>query len=354
MKTVSPFSYAALLIAVRIFALSMYVPAANENPAITVLTSAAVSLAKLIILLPLCVFFSRKKSLPSTADSNLRSHRFVCKSLAIFTLLCSSIFVLMINDAFSTVVESVYPDRFTKIGIIAVLPIIAAYISSMGINGLTRTAAVTSVCFIAVFAVILLGMHSDMHTENINFYSENLRSEILATLKNLTAFLGDIFLFFTLLPYLKKSPVKAAGIYLTTDVLVTAVFLLTSSAVMGGFQSSSGFAFFTLAYFTHGSFIDRADGIFLSASAACAFITSAALFTVLKDSLKYLFPKTENGGILLVSSATLTLSGLSLANYGLHIGEKTDILSAVSVFVLAASAVIFAISARRKGANAKK
>lgn len=344
METISPYAFAAILILIRIFALSMYVPSANENPAITAVCAIAISAVKLLSFIPLFIIRKRKSSFHNQT---------LTRCGAVFAAVTAAVYLLMINDAFSTVVESVYPDRFTKIGVAAVMLLIAAYVASMGIHGISRSASICTVTFIIILLIIFTEMRSSMLNDRINLYSGNVGKEIIRTSKNILAFLGDYFVFAALLPYLKRSPAKAAGLYIAADILISLSFFLMSASVMGNFYSKTGFSFFTLAYCTHGSMIDRSDGIFLAVSTCCGLICCAAMLLILKDSLNYLFPIKSDPRIYAYSAVILTAANLSLISFGQHIGEHTKILSAISTAIIFAAGIIRLFIRSKKGESAK-
>lgn len=342
MKTVSPYAYASILILMRIFAVSMYMPSEGENAAVTAICAVVLSALKLISFIPLFILFKRGVS---------PQNRVLIRVGATSAAVVSAAFLLIINDLFSTAVESVYPDRFTKIGITAALFFIAAYVASMGVQGVSRACSICAVTFAVMLVVVMVEMRSCMANDRIDLYSRDLGGEAAATAKNLLAFLGDYFVFFALLPYLKSSPQKAAGIYATADMILSLVFFLMCASVMGGFYPRSGFSFFTLSYCTQGSMIDRADGIFLAISAACAIVSCAAMMTVLKDSLRYLFNKGAETGTYLASAAVLTAAALSMINFKVSAGKYSlplGVISAIAIFTASAAAAFLKRRRRAK------
>lgn len=94
METISPYAFAAILILIRIFALSMYVPSANENPAITAVCAIAISAVKLLSFIPLFIIRKRKSSFHNQT---------LTRCGAVFAAVTAAVYLLMINDAFSTV-----------------------------------------------------------------------------------------------------------------------------------------------------------------------------------------------------------------------------------------------------------
>jgi hypothetical protein len=131
---------------------------------------------------------------------------------------------------------------------------------------------------------------------------------------------------------------------------------MMSASVLGSFYPKSGYVFFTLSYCTHGVLLDRADGIFFAAASVFAMITCAALLTILKNSLGFLFKiknessKTSQPSCLLACAAALTVLNLSLIGFNLSPGRYTAVLSIAAAAVILISSAAKIIISSHKGA----
>lgn len=337
-KKISPYALAAIIIPMRIFALSMYVPSNEENAAITATVTIMLTALKLVSFIPLFILWKKSGGSPIKCG----------KAAVVFSALICIIYLLMITDGFSTAIESVYPDRFGKIGITAVFLFICGYVASMNINGISRASAISIFAITATILIILFEMRSNMMNEQIHLYSDEPLKEIISTIKNLLAFSGDYFIFFSLLPYIDSSPEKAAGIYTVFDMLLSTVFFMMSASIMGGYWSRSGFAYYTIAYCTHGEFIDRSDGLFLAIATVCGLISAAVFMGILKKSIKYIFNLKSDTNIYLSSAAGLTLIALCFISFNFKPARYSVYISVLSISVLFLASVIGLIFRRRQ------
>jgi hypothetical protein len=342
MKKISPYAFAAILTAARIFALSVYITSADENPTLTAICTVAVSLIKLPLLF-----------LIAAAEKNPSQSRSAAKLRAVFSAAVSAIFLIMINDMFAELAQSVYPERFGKIGLTAVMLFVSAYVASMGIHGTSRSAVFSVAAFLAAIVIIFAEMRSGMQNDRINLYSANAASEAFRTCKNALAQLADVFIFYEMCRYTHGSAKKSAGLYISADILISLLFFMMSASVLGSFYPKSGYVFFTLSYCTHGVLLDRADGIFFAAASVFAMITCAALLTILKNSLGFLFKiknETSKTSCLLACAAVLTVLNLSLIGFNLSPGRYTAVLSIAAAAVILISSAAKIIISSHKGA----
>ncbi|MGN0634255.1 MAG: hypothetical protein ACI4JW_10375 [Oscillospiraceae bacterium] len=327
MKTISVYAFAATVITAKLFALSMYVPTKNENAAVTAAAAIIFSIIKLIGLIPL--FFCAKEN-----NGRLTS----TLSRAAFAV-GAAVFLLIINDSFSTLIETIYPDRFTKAGIMTVLFIIFAYTASMGINGVSRSASLILIFSLATIAVLIANLSSEMLTSRLNMYSEDMSRELFSSVRNLAAYLFDYFLFYGLLPYLDGKPQKTAALYISSEIIISTLFFLTGGAVLGDYFASSGYSFFTLSYSSHGELVARSDVVILVLSTAAAVISGAGLMIILKNSLGGLFRIKNDITLYTAAAAVLTAVILSLNIFGFNFREISPAVSAAAFILLPAGAV---------------
>lgn len=340
MKTVSPYAYASVLIIIRLFFLTVYMASSNENAAITCITAAAFSLAKLAVFILIFIILKQKNII-----LRLCQNRYFSKVFYIVSAVFAAAYLLSVSDLFSTLIESVYPDRFTKLGITAVLFIAFAYAASMGIKGVSRAASVSLALFLIIMTIILFGLRGNMISDRINLYTGDIAKHTMTVLGKLLAGSADFFVFFGLLPYLGRSPVKAAGLYITADILISALFFLIGASVMGNFWENSGYSFFTLSCSTQGSLIDRCDGIFLAVSTACALICGAVLFIIFKDSISYLsgIKNADVNTVYTICAAAFTAVSLSFMSFRFKPQNYLPYISAVSSAILFLICLLFAI-----------
>ena len=104
MKSISAYQFAGAMIVARILALALYIPSEGENPVVTALALPILALAK-YALLALTIRAYEKQAFTRGAA--------VCSAILAGALLIS------ICGAFSQSVETVYPDRFSRLGITA-------------------------------------------------------------------------------------------------------------------------------------------------------------------------------------------------------------------------------------------
>lgn len=335
MKTISPYSFAAVLVLSRLFALSLYTPTMGENAGLTAAISLGLSLVKLLAVIILIRFY----------DGSVSGISEKVKSGVIGVL--AACFIVAAGAEFSIMVESVYPYRFSKLGITIVLFIVCAYVASMGAESLSRTSAILIVSFVAALAFIFFEMRETMFTDRINLYSYAPYAEIKNTVSNLMAQLYDIVIFFGLLPRVRGSGKKAACIYILSDAMIYLVFFLMSAAVMGDFFPKSGYSFFTLSYSTHGAIIDRSDGAFLAISSACAVITIAALMIVLHDHLIKFITIKNDANIYTAAALILTSVLLALQSRKVILDGIAADVSILTIGLLLIGAAVSAL--KRKG-----
>ncbi len=336
MNTISEYSLAAVLLVIKLFTLSMYVPVDGENPVITAVIFTIMSLIKLCTLIPL--FYCAKKQGGYAALSG-RFKAFGC----IFFALGAAGLAAAVSDLLSTAIESVYPDRYTKFSITLIFFFICAYIASMGIKGFSRCSAGALFVILPLMLFVFYQMRGALLNDRLNFYADRPLPLINQTVKNLLEYTVDYFIFFGLLPYLKGSPSRAAGIYICADIIIVLLVLLTSASVMGSFWDNSGYIFFALSFSTFGSVIDRSDGIYLAISSGAAIICGSALLIVLKDSLNF-FNGAKDKNILLISAAALTAICVFADNLQL---SSQRLITPICLFSAAVLFIISCISAVR-------
>ena len=342
MKSLSPYAYAAILIIMRLFALSMYSPNQTENPAITAVVTIIFSFFKLLTLIPVIIFFKRN------GEQGLSLAPLYKLSSALF-LLFSSLLLLSSANSFSQMISSLYPDRFAKISIAATIIFIAAYIASMGLNGIGRACTILSVLFSAFLLFIFVETKSAMLNDRINLYSDDLQSELINTTANISSYLLDYLAFFGLLPYLKNSIAKAAGLYITADCLISILFFLMSASVMGDFWNDSNYSFFTLSFASQGSIIDRSDALALVISGGSALVTFSILLTIAKDSVKSIFKIKSENLVLASIAAMLTIILIFTIVYKYEIENALLIISIISASILFIFSIFLLFSKRKRG-----
>lgn len=339
MNKITSYQAAAILILSRMFALSLYNAAPGENPALTAAAAAALSILKLLLLLPAVKLLSKR---PLTSQKNLAKVR------AAFFAVGASCFLMLLTDSLAGLLETVYPDRFSRFGITAVMLFICAYIASMGVQSLARTASLILPSMILVFGLIFFEMRDSMLSDRLNLYSPDMTNELARTLRTLAGELFDVFLLFGLLPLIDRKPESAVKIYIAADCLISLIFFLMSASVLGGFTSGSGNNYFTLSYCTHGSVIDRSGAVFLAAAAGFAMITEAALLTILKMSLRYILPKYDENSLYLGGAAVLTVLLVALNARGAVIAGFTFAVSVTTAAVIIIAALISPLISSKK------
>lgn len=325
MKSISAYQFAGAMIVARILALALYIPSEGENPVVTALALPILALAK-YALLALTIRAYEKQAFTRGAA--------VCSAILAGALLIS------ICGAFSQSVETVYPDRFSRLGITAVFFIIGAYVASMGAAGTVRTAGIFLFAAAIFSAILLFQTRGSMLTDRITLYSPSPLRDLESALRNLTAYSADVFIFAMMLPYVRSSPKKAAGIYLTADLLIWLVFAMAYAAIMGRLYPRSGYSFFAIAYCTQGLLIDRADGVFFCVVSAAAIIVCALLTGILKNAVKYIFTSIRSDEkTYLAAAGVLTAAAISLSGFGIELSRYAGVLAAAVWIALAAYAL---------------
>ncbi len=258
---ISPLTLAALLTAARLFSLSLYMPRAGENAAMTAVCAAALCLLKLPVML-----------LAARLGCRLRESRL----FALVLLLGSCGMIFLAAGSFSEMTAEAYPERCTRLTTVAVLLFICAYVASMGVAGTARTASLTLFGFAAVCLPVLSGMRGSMLTDRLDLFSPEPLTEAARTSAGLLRLFCEPFIMAGLGSKAGR-PERSVRPYLITDALVSGVFFLMCGTVMGRFFGHSGYALFTLSGNTHGTIIDRANGVFTFFSSAFAILTVSAL-----------------------------------------------------------------------------
>ena len=155
-----------------------------------------------------------------------------------------------------------------------------------------------------------------------------------------------------MLPYVRSSPKKAAGIYLTADVLIWLVFAMAYAAIMGRLYPRSGYSFFAIAYCTQGLLIDRADGVFFCVVSAAAIIVCALLTGILKNAVKYIFTSIRSDEkTYLATAGVLTAAAISLSGFGIELSRYAGVLAAAVWIALAAYALTGIFSRKYRAAK---
>lgn len=343
MKKLTSYQAAAILILSRMLSLSMYNSAPGENPTITAAVSAALNILKLILLLPAVRQLSKHPISPSKNLSRIR---------AVFFAAGAACFLMLLTDSFAGMLETVYPDRFSRFGISVVLLFICAYIASMGVSSLARTASLMLPSFILVFGLIFFEMRDSMLSDRLNLYSPDIFAEIISTVRSLLIELFDVFLLFGLLRLIDRTPEKTVKIYIAADSLMSLVFFMMSASVLGGFTTGSGNNYFSLSYCTHGAVIDRSGAVFLAAATGCTVITGAALLVILKISLRYFIQKYEDSTLYLGIAAVLTTLLVTLSTRGAVIAGYALALSLITATAILAAAYLSPVFGARKESEA--
>ena len=334
MKSISAYQFAGAMIVARILALALYIPSEGENPVVTALALPILALAK-YALLALTIRAYEKQTFTRGAA--------VCSAIFAGALLIS------ICGAFSQSVETVYPDRFSRLGITAVFFIIGAYVASMGAAGTVGIFLFAAAIF---SAILLFQTRGSMLTDRITLYSPSPLRDLESALRNLTAYSADVFIFAMMLPYVRSSPKKAAGIYLTADVLIWLVFAMAYAAIMGRLYPRSGYSFFAIAYCTQGLLIDRADGVFFCVVSAAAIIVCALLTGILKNAVKYVFTSIRSDEkTYLAAAGVLTAAAISLSGFGIELSRYAGVLAAAVWIALAVYALTGIFSRKYRAAK---
>ena len=282
-KKISPYALAALMIVSRLFALSMYIPSEGENAALTAVTAMVLCLFKLPMFLGAAKLFRLASKRP--------------KILGAVLMVSAVLFIIVSADSFTDMLESVYPERLTKLAAAVVLIFACIYTASMGVEGTVRAACVILGVFTVTIIPVLFSMRGSMLTDRIDLYSEMPFTEITRSAGELLRYFAEPLIFAGLLPFAGGEDRRTAGIaaksYLIAEALISCVLFLMHAAVMGRFFGQSGYAFFTLSYNTHGTIIDRANGVFTCVSSMGAVITIAALMLVFREGLEMMNVKKE-------------------------------------------------------------
>ena len=326
----------------RLFALSMYVPSRGENAALTAVTGIVISLLKLPLMYGAARLSARAKRRPMIYGA--------------VTAFAALVFIVVCADAFTDMLESLYPERMTKAAAAIVLILVCVYTASMGIEGTARTACIMLGALTAVMVPILFEMRGSMLTDRLDLCSPAPLAECTRSAGQLLRYFFDPLIFAALLPYAggadadKTTVSRTVKPYLIADGLITCVFFLMNAAVMGRFFGHSGFAFFTLSYNTHGSLIDRANGIFTCVSTIGAVITLSSLIIVMCDGIRLTGLTADRGkvfgGAAAASAAAVTL----IAASGLHSGDLAPKVSLVFTGALITGIIMIRPTGRTKTA----
>ena len=343
-KRISPYALAALLVMTRLFALSMYVPSRGENAALTAVTGLVISLLKLPLMYGAARLSAKAKRRPMIYGA--------------VTAFAALVFIAVCADAFTDMLESLYPERMTKAAAAIVLILVCIYTASMGIEGTARTACIMLGALAAVMVPILFEMRGSMLTDRLDLFSHAPIAECTRSAGQLLRYFFDPLIFAALLPYAggadadKTTVSRTVKPYLIADGLITCVFFLMNAAVMGRFFGQSGYAFFTLSYNTHGSIIDRANGIFTCVSTIGAVLTLSALMLTARDGIKLTgLAVTRGRGFGITACAALAGVAFLAAN-GVKPAASAPAVSLVFAGFLIAGAAMTALGGHERAKTA--
>lgn len=268
---VSALSLAALLTAARLFSLSLYMPRAGENAALTAVTAAALCLPKL----PL--YYAAAHIAERLRGSKVFS--------GVLTAAAAGL-IYLCADRFSDMTVSAYPERCTKLSTAAALLFVCVYVASMGLSGTARTAGIMLFGFGAVCLPVLVEMRGSMLTDRLDLFSPDPLGEMTGTALRLLGIFCEPVILAGLTDGTRGGVRLAVKPFLIAEALVSGVFFLMCGTVTGRFFGRSGYAFFALSYNTHGAFIDRANGVFTFFSSAFAILTISALMLVIRRAFR--------------------------------------------------------------------
>lgn len=344
MKKISPYTAAAVLVVSRFFAYALYIPADNEYPTVTALSCLIMTLIKLVLLLPAILL---SKQIFSASSQNLPaprlklSKRIYCGAAALVLGISAMIALAAAGSEFRKLIGSVYPDRFSTVGISAIWFAACAYVATMGLRGTSRVSAFLSVIFSVVILLTFIGMRELMITDRVQISKDMLASQLGGSQWRLAAELFDIPIFYGLLPHIdirtRLSVPKTAVIYLVSDAAMSMMVFFIYASMLGGFKTAAGYSIFTLFSCTQGTFIDRTDGIFTSIVCSCGIAVCAALLLIVYDCVKFFFPECRP--VITISIAAL-IQGLILVSNGSKYNKSINSIFTAAVVVCA---VMFAL-----------
>ncbi len=340
MNRLSPWQTAAILMISRVFALSLYEPLTGENTVLTAVCALMLCAVKWALLIPAQKIVSSHPEFRNRISAGV---------LSVLTVIGAAVLLTVLTDSFASMLEAVYPERYSRFGITTVLLLISAYTASMGRQGLARAAVLMLPVFLATLTLVFFEIRPAMLPDRMSLYSPDPGKAVPVTLMRLPGGSADVFLALTLLPVTDKPKTRSAAVYLAGDALISLGFFMTAGAVLGGFRSGAGSLWFTLSYCTHGSVIDRSGAVFLTISTACAVVTCAALLLVMSRSLGYLTKSSRTNPLLLCPAALLTALLLAVTSRGLSPQLlNAEASFAVSVLTLAAAFAAPIYSRRRE------
>ena len=335
MKKISAYQAAALLIISRLLMLSMYIADNGENTLLTAVTAASLDIFKMAVMLPAIYILQKKNRIISDRQDS------IC---AVMLGTGALMFLMILTDRFSSLIESAAPEHFSKLGVTAVVLTACAYTASMGIKAVSRTASLLLPIMTAVFTMIFFELRPGILPDRLNLYSADPIAEISHTLTKLAALSSDIFIMFGVFPYISSRPEKTVKLYLTADGIMTLLFFMTSSSVLGTFSGKTGNVWTVLSYCTHGAVIDRSAAVFLAASTVFFLLTGALLFIILKDSIKAVKNDISDSKLLLTLSAgialllaTMSVRRTSIATLSLYVCAVSVIAPIILLSVLPSS-----------------
>ncbi|MBR1724884.1 MAG: hypothetical protein IJ723_07715, partial [Ruminococcus sp.] len=215
MKRISPYTAAAVLILSRLYAYALYIPAEGEYAGVTALGCLLMNMIKLVLLIPLILVCKAKSSEQKEYHTN-RPAALLMGGSAFAALTAAGL-------GFWTLCRSVYPDRLSSIGVPVIWFAACAYIASMGMGSISRSAGFMVFAFTGVILLTFIGMRHNMLSDRVYIYSDNYPRELSSVLLRQSTALYDIPLLYGLLPYTRQSTGKSVGIYLTFDTVISMI-----------------------------------------------------------------------------------------------------------------------------------